>query len=222
MQSPASVPGRKPLPHLNSKDLINQSIIQYVSMNVPQRRPLLANKVASDVILAAWAKADDWLVGRYVLMPDHLHLFCAPASYPPTPLKRWVLFWRAEVTRKWPFPEQKPIWQKQFFDRQLRSGESYHEKWNYVWRNPVRAGLVARPEAIPGRAECIRLARTSLREGQTRFGTPSSREALIFLVWASWNSAFRSAAGVYVFLAQQARFLTIRRPFSNGQGDRSD
>jgi REP element-mobilizing transposase RayT len=146
MQSPVSFPGRKPLPHLPSKDLVNQSITQYVSMNVAERRPLLANKVVAAVILDAWAKADYWLVGRYVLMPDHLHLFCAPARFPPTPLKQWVCFWRAEVSRNWPFPKQKPIWQKQFFDRQLRTGESYHEKWDYVWRNPVRADLVARPE----------------------------------------------------------------------------
>jgi REP element-mobilizing transposase RayT len=158
MQPPASVSGRKPLPHLPSKDLVNQSIIQYVSMNVAQRRPLLANTVASGVILAVWEKANNWLVGRYVLMPDHLHLFCAPATFPPMPLKEWALFWRAEVTRNWPFQDQKPIWQKQFFDRQLRSGESYHEKWDYVWRNPVRAGLVARPEEWPFQGELNVLA----------------------------------------------------------------
>jgi len=37
-------------------------------------------------------------------------------------------FWRAEVTRRWPYPAEKPIWQRDFFDRQLRNGESYHQK----------------------------------------------------------------------------------------------
>jgi len=158
MQLTASVPGRKPLPHLPSKDLVNQSSIQYVSMNAAQRRPLLANNFAAGVILDVWKKADYWLVGRYVLMPDHLHLFCAPGRFPPTPLKQWVLFWRAQVSRNWPIPEQKPIWQKEFFDRQLRTGESYHEKWDYVWQNPVRAGLVARPEDWPFQGELNVLA----------------------------------------------------------------
>ncbi len=33
-------------------------------------------------------------------------------------------------------------WQRDFWDTQLRSGDSYSEKWAYVERNPVRAGLV--------------------------------------------------------------------------------
>lgn len=151
-QLPAD-PGRKSLPHLPSRDAVNQSIIQYVSMNVDKRRPLLARADTIAVLLAAWAKADFWRVGRYVIMPDHLHLFCGPATFPPAPLKQWLLYWRSEVTRLWPRREESPIWQKDFFDRQLRSGESYHEKWLYVWQNPVRAGLVTRPEDWPYQGE---------------------------------------------------------------------
>jgi hypothetical protein len=36
-----------------------------------------------------------------------------------------------------------PFWQRKFFDHVLRSSESYSEKWNYVFDNPERAGLVA-------------------------------------------------------------------------------
>ncbi len=36
----------------------------------------------------------------------------------------------------------RSLWQPGFFDRILRSDESYAEKWNYVRDNPVRAGLV--------------------------------------------------------------------------------
>ena len=42
-----------------------------------------------------------------------------------------------------------PAWQTGFFDHVLRSGESYGEKWEYVRMNPVRAGLVLRPEEWP-------------------------------------------------------------------------
>jgi putative transposase len=35
------------------------------------------------------------------------------------------------------------LWQRKFFDHVLRSNESYSEKWNYVFDNPVRAGLVS-------------------------------------------------------------------------------
>jgi hypothetical protein len=39
-----------------------------------------------------------------------------------------------------------PHWQKDFFDHVLRSDESYSEKWQYMRQNPVRAGLVEKPE----------------------------------------------------------------------------
>ena len=42
-----------------------------------------------------------------------------------------------------------PIWQRDYFDRYLRSSESYSEKWQYVEQNPVRAGLVGRVEDWP-------------------------------------------------------------------------
>src|SRR5256885_6005252 len=37
-------------------------------------------------ILNAWKTADHWLVGRYVIMPDHIHLFCAPVDRKSTRL----------------------------------------------------------------------------------------------------------------------------------------
>jgi REP-associated tyrosine transposase len=46
---------------------------------------------------------------------------------------------------------RQPIWQPDYFDRYLRSSESYSEKWQYVEQNPVRAGLVTRVEDWPYR-----------------------------------------------------------------------
>jgi REP-associated tyrosine transposase len=146
-------PGRKSLPHFPSREFANQSIIQFVSFNVTLRRPLLARTETHALLLEVWRKADHWLVGRYVIMPDHVHFFCAPARFPVTPLKRWMEFWRAETTRRWPHPAEKPVWQKDFFDRQLRSGDSYHQKWLYEVENPVKAGLVRRWNDWPYQGE---------------------------------------------------------------------
>ena len=38
------------------------------------------------------------------------------------------------------------LWQPRFFDRALRTVEEYNEKVEYIHLNPVRRGLVARPE----------------------------------------------------------------------------
>lgn len=135
-------PSRRSLPHHPAVSRTNQSIIIFVTVCTKRRRSLLANQDIHELIVNAWQESDSWLVGRYVLMPDHLHLFCSPARIPESPLRDWVFRWRATVTRHWPRPEEKPIWQKDFFDRQLRKGQSYSEKWEYVRNNPLRAELV--------------------------------------------------------------------------------
>jgi putative transposase len=153
MNPPEREPGRKHLPHLAPLEFPNQTILQFVTVCVQERRPLLTRPEIVQLLLDCWRKAGHWLVGRYVVMPDHLHLFCAPGQFPATPLKRWAQFWRNESTRRWPAPDEKPVWQPDFFDRQRRSGESHHQKWLYVWNNPVRAGLVHRAADWPFQGE---------------------------------------------------------------------
>jgi len=88
-----------------------------------------------------------WNVARYVIMPDHVHFFCAAregAAELETFLKRWKEWTAKRLIRELNFP--RPVWQLEFFDHLLRSGKSCEEKWEYVYQNPVRAGLVRRAE----------------------------------------------------------------------------
>ena len=108
------------------------------------RRPLLANKEVHQLFVAfcdaSPEKAAIW-VGRYVLMPDHIHVFVSVDN--SAALSRWVGSLKKLLAAHW--REQglvAPFWQEGFFDHLLRSGESYNEKWLYVQQNPVRAGLV--------------------------------------------------------------------------------
>ena len=153
MHFPQRDPGRQSLPHLAPFEFPNQATIQYVTVCVAKRRQILARPEIVRLLVDSWRQAEHWLVGRYVVMPDHLHLFCAPAKVPTTPLRNWMSFWRNLATRKWPNPDEKPIWQKDFFDRQLRSGESYHQKWLYLWENPIKNGLIKTPEDWPFQGE---------------------------------------------------------------------
>ena len=41
------------------------------------------------------------------------------------------------------------LFQPRFFDRALRTVREYHEKVEYLHLNPVKAGLVSRPEDWP-------------------------------------------------------------------------
>lgn len=82
-------------------------------------------------------------------MPDHVHLFASPSAEPVS-LEHWVRFWKAQLARQ---AKITGLWQSDHWDRRLRSGESYQRKWEYVRANPVRKGLVKKPEDWPYQGE---------------------------------------------------------------------
>jgi REP element-mobilizing transposase RayT len=93
-------------------------------------------------------------VGRYVIMPDHIHLFvCGPDDFV---LGRWIGSLKQKlakaIKRK---PDAHAIWQRGFFDHVLRNDESYGQKWQYVRDNPTRAGFVVKSEDYPYSGELV-------------------------------------------------------------------
>jgi REP element-mobilizing transposase RayT len=108
-----------------------------------------------NLLREVWSDSSHWLVGRYVILPDHLHLFCSPVVGCDIPLERWVAYWKNAVARKWKAaPENTgPLWQKEFWDRRLRADESYNQKWDYVRNNHVRHGHCEKSEDWPYQGE---------------------------------------------------------------------
>ncbi len=120
----------------------------FITFNTWKRRPLLArpeiHKVFRTYCLRA-ATEHNVAVGRYVILPDHIHLFVYP---PPTEvtLENWIRMLRTVLGKELlRLGTQKPHWQEGFFDHVLRSTESYAQKWDYVRLNPVRAGFCHDP-----------------------------------------------------------------------------
>jgi putative transposase len=98
--------------------------------------------------------ATAWLVSDYLLMPDHLHLFCGPRDFKFT-IERWMAFWKDRFAKEHP---DCGTFQRGGFHHRLRDGESYSQKWQYVRENPVRQGLAEKSEDWPyfGRVHEIR------------------------------------------------------------------
>jgi putative transposase len=145
MESPA--PQRRRPAHFPTVERFNASNIVLITVCTDKRRLLLARNDVQIVLESSWRRADAWVVGRYVTLPDHLHLFCAPASPEAPALAVWVKYWKSLASRSWPRPQEQPIWQQNFWDRQLRTGEHYSARWDYVRNNPVRHGLAATADA---------------------------------------------------------------------------
>jgi putative transposase len=73
-------PGRKHPPHFPPIERHNTAIIVFLTVCTKQRKDVLANERTHELLCAAWTTKPSWLVGRYVIMPDHIHLFCAPGD----------------------------------------------------------------------------------------------------------------------------------------------
>jgi REP element-mobilizing transposase RayT len=112
-----------------------------------RRRPILASKEVAKILSDEWEDAHDrhgWAIGRYVIMPDHVHFFCS-AELDAKPLPAFMQAWKQWTSKRMALELNfnGHVWQEEFFDHVLRSSESYGQKWVYVRENPVRAGLVA-------------------------------------------------------------------------------
>ncbi len=110
--------------HLRRLDrLWLDSPIYFITMCTKNRSAVLARDEVAEILIGEWDAAHrrhGWAVGRYV------NALGGPRSATA-----------ATATA---------LWQREFFDHVLCSSESYSEKWNYVFDNPVRAGLVSKAQ----------------------------------------------------------------------------
>ncbi len=113
--------------------------IVFLTVRTLKQGRWLANGAAHALLHRTWRDAAAWRVGDYVLMPDHLHLFCVPGDR-EIGIEDWITFWKRAFKRlhdheDWSF-------QSRGWHHCLRSAENYSDKWRYVMENPVRKGLV--------------------------------------------------------------------------------
>jgi len=120
-----------------------------------RRKPILDNAEVHAVLREIWersASRDGWWVGHYIVMPNHAHFFARP-EIEARPMAKWIQMWKSVSSRSIvrALNTRPPIWQAEYFDRYLRSSESYSQKWDYVEQNAMRAGLVESVEDWPYR-----------------------------------------------------------------------
>jgi REP element-mobilizing transposase RayT len=72
------------------------SPIFFLTVCVQARRELLASEAVHAVLREVWETGHQrhgWQVGRYVIMPDHVHLFCAAGRHAAS-LSTYVGAWK--------------------------------------------------------------------------------------------------------------------------------
>ena len=105
--------------------------IYYIRACAHNRRRIPDRPDVHDTLIQFGLRATEhgvW-VGRYVIMPDHIHLFAGfrPGSIA---LSAWMKSLKNAISKTLKGATfSGPHWQKGFFDHVIRSEESYEQKW---------------------------------------------------------------------------------------------
>ena len=120
--------------------------LHFVTFTCYHRKPLLADPHARDLFVQTLETVRRWygywLTG-YVVMPEHVHLLLSEPERKNLSLVLQMV--KQMVSRKLQ-TSKGPFWQARYYDFNVRSERKRVEKLRYIHRNPVRRGLVARPE----------------------------------------------------------------------------
>ncbi len=104
----------------------------------------VAQEVVMKALVEIWREvATKWMVGDFVIMPDHLHFFCCPRLISEgVEVERWTGFWKDRLSKQVKGPMWR--WQDRLFHTRMRSDAHYRDRLEYLRQNPVKAGLVER------------------------------------------------------------------------------
>jgi len=137
-----------------------QAPVYFVTFCTHQRKPWLAQPNLHAAFIAFVQRG--WnehriAVGRFVIMPDHIHLLVSGG--PDFDLGGWVrLLKQCLGTAAGPSTGER-LWQEGFFDRLIRRNEKLASIWEYLRQNPETAGLSEAPEDWPYQGEFMVLDR---------------------------------------------------------------
>ncbi|QGX99165.1 transposase [Roseovarius faecimaris] len=96
-------------------------------------------------------------IGAWVLLPDHLHCIWTLPAGDADFSTRWRLI-KSRFSRGLPkgplrasheLRQERGIWQRRFWEHHIRDRNDYLVHLRYCWMNPVKHGLVERPEDWP-------------------------------------------------------------------------
>jgi putative transposase len=82
-----------------------------------------------------------FVVSGYVVMPEHVHLLVNEPQR--ALLSKAIQALKLSVSMR---SRERPFWQAHYYDFNVSTHEKFVEKLRYMHRNPVKRGLVARPE----------------------------------------------------------------------------
>jgi len=124
--------------------------LHFVTFSCHRRRPLLhtpARRELFEQALEDTRRSYRFFVTGYVVMPEHVHLLVSEPERGV--LARAIQAMKQSVARRTAPRAPEPFWQARYYDFNVWSEQKRIEKLNYMHMNPVKRGLVSRPEDWP-------------------------------------------------------------------------
>ncbi len=123
-----------------------------------RRSRLLVQEVAAlrDAVRATRAERP-FQIDAWVVLPDHLHALWTMPEDDADYSTRWRLI-KTRFSRRLPVGPLRPshearqergLWQRRFWERHIRNEADFAAHLRYCWGNPVKHGLVEKPEDWP-------------------------------------------------------------------------
>ena len=121
----------------------------FTSFATWERAPILRSVRLCDLLLDVLRQdriRKRYEIHEFVFMPDHVHLILTPS--PTVSLEKAMQFVKGGFSfrAKRELSYNREVWQKGSNDHRIRDADDYAKHVEYVWMNPVKAGIVKRPE----------------------------------------------------------------------------
>ncbi|MGA9070552.1 MAG: transposase [Terracidiphilus sp.] len=119
----------------------------FLTFSCYRRQALLAREGAYDIFereLEWVRKRYGFVVAGYVLMPEHVHMLVGEPCRSSLSVALQVL--KQLTSRKLKERGAVQFWQRRYYDFNVHNEEKRVEKLRYMHRNPVKRGLVEKPE----------------------------------------------------------------------------
>jgi len=120
---------------------------------------LACPSIAEQLVRIVRASGDErslCVLHAFVVMPNHVHLLITPAR-PLCEITRWIKGTSARRANEFLRRTGSPFWQDESFDHWARNGAEFERIQDYIWNNPVKAGLAEHPGEWPY-SDCPRRA----------------------------------------------------------------
>lgn len=128
----------------------NCGVFHFITFSCYRRRPLLDGAISYGVferLLEATRRRFGFVVAGYVLMPEHVHLLVGETKLAKLSTAIQVL--KQLTSHELKLSGEKQFWQRRYYDFNVYNEKKRIEKLQYMHRNPVKRGLVAKPEEWP-------------------------------------------------------------------------